>query len=172
MAALCGCLALTVQGQEGMFIFSNPTALTRIGSIDGPLAGEGMWAQMFAGLTPETLDPLGSPAEHGSLRPGWAFGGLLTVPGSDSFATAYAQMYAWDGQMWGTEFSDVPVEWLGNTDIVPVNLTIGAVGSFNSPRFTRPAVVPVPEPSTVVLAVFGTLLMLALQRSRGRTKHA
>jgi len=138
--------------------------------MDGPLAGEGIWAQMFAGLTPDELSPLGLPAEH-SFLPGTVYGGILTVPGSDPFGTVYVQMYAWDGQMWGIKFGDVPAEWLGYTDVVSRDLAIGGVGPpFGPPAFTQQAVVPVPEPSSMALALLGVLRVLALQR-RGVITH-
>ena len=40
---------------QGTFLFFNGTAPTRIGSIEGPLAGAGIWAQMLVGRTSEDL---------------------------------------------------------------------------------------------------------------------
>ena len=37
---------------------------TRIGSIDGELAGRGYYAQLLAGTSERSLSPIGSPTEH------------------------------------------------------------------------------------------------------------
>ena len=45
---------------QGQFLFYNGTAPTRIGTVDGPLAGPGFWAQMLAGATASDLVLVGS----------------------------------------------------------------------------------------------------------------
>jgi hypothetical protein len=139
---------------QGTFLFYNWTAPTRLGSIDGPLAGRGIWAQMLVGTTSGDLQPMFIPLEHSGEG---LVGGLVlvTVDGIACRETAYIQMVAWDGQYWGTTLENVPVDQLGRTDIVPHPLG-GCKPPALAPDFTQPAVVPpIPEPST---ATFGLLI--------------
>src|SRR2546425_7319665 len=95
--------AANCHGQGG-FNFNNVYAPTRIGSIDGPLAGTGIWAQVLAGASPDSLAPVGRPAEHvdrAGLPTGLVFGGTVAVPGVLPCQTAYVEMLAWDGTRWG-----------------------------------------------------------------------
>ncbi len=160
---------------QGLFEFYNIYAPTRIGSTDGPLAGPGIWAQMLAGASPESLAPVGIPVQHydrSGLPTGLAFGGGLAVPNVPPYQTAFVEMLAWDGTRWGTALSGVPREQLGMTDIVPVVLANPDFGlSPLAPRFTQSAIVPVPEPSTLAIAVilgFGALLLCRVRARLGR----
>lgn len=58
-----GTPALTARGQ-GYFYFGNFSAPTRLWSADGPLAGRGICAQMLVGDAPDSMVPVGNPAEH------------------------------------------------------------------------------------------------------------
>ena len=159
--------ALLLQAHsQGTFFFSNPGAHTRIGSIDGPLAGPGIWAQMLAGPSPSSLDPVGMPVEH-LLGNGIAINGTISVPNVAPTQTAYVQMVAWDGALWGTALAGVPDDQLGRTDIVPVVLSFPIIDPVGSPHFGQPAIVPVPEPSAVALALFGGAMVWVW----GRTCH-
>ena len=140
------------QGQ-GILFFSNPGAPTHIGSVDGPLAGPGIWAQLLAGLTTDSLTPVGAPAEH--IRNGGVLGGQITVPGIDGGTTVHVQMLAWNGTQWGTSLNGVPPDQIGSTDIIPVRLSYSfepVPGLF----FGQSAIVPIPEPSVWSLAMLGT----------------
>jgi hypothetical protein len=141
---------------QGLFDFDNAYALTHIGSINGPLAGIGIWAQMLAGASVDGLQPVGKPAEHFDILAvpsGRVKGGSVTVPGIVPGQIAYVEMLAWDGARWGTVLSVVPTDQLGMTDVVPVVLA-GLLGHPPPPPFfTQSAIVPVPEPSTLALAV-------------------
>ncbi len=141
---------------QGTFLFSNRTAPTRLGSIDGPLAGPGIWAAMLVGQSPETLVQIGPELEHAAngLIRGAA---VITVPGVFPGMSAYIQMAAWDGTVWGTSYSAVPPNQVGRTDTV-LHVLAGTSGGLPpiEPGFTRPAVVPpVPEPSAWLLAMLG-----------------
>src|SRR5260370_36029691 len=159
---------------QGLVVFDNLTAPTRIGSTNGPLAGTGIWAQMLAGPSPGTLVPLGMPAEHLDslgVPTGRVFGGIIAVPGIPGGQTAFVEMLAWDGARWGTALSGVPNAQLGMTDIVPVGL---ADLNFGPPAYAPPctlsAVVPVAEPTALaigILAAAGTLLRWAVRRRLG-----
>ena len=107
---------------QGYFAFTlNVEAPTHLGSIDGPLAGPGIWAQMLAGLVPDSLTPVGWAAEH---QPG----GLVNSGAAEIFVPfsrhdpgygqgdVFVQMVAWDGTVWGTSLADVPLNQLGHTD--------------------------------------------------------
>jgi hypothetical protein len=156
---------------QGYLDFNNQDAPTHIGSIDGPLAGAGIWAQLLAGATPETLAPVGTPAEHrdiGGVPSGQVFGGTVQVAWLPPYQTAYVEMLAWDGTRWGTGLSGVPKDQLGMTDTVPVYVA-GLLGQPPTPpHFTRSAIVPVQEPSAFRVAVMGALS--ALLFCAGRTR--
>jgi len=160
---------------QGYFNFSTVGyPRTHIGSIDGPLAGATIWAQMLAGSSPDALTPVAVPAPHlvlSGVPTGWVNAGVFTVPGIPGFDTAFMEMVVWDGARWGATFSAVPKDQLGMTDIV--SLVLG--GNFGppapGPAFTRSAIVPVPEPSTPALAVvfgLGALLFCAIRKPLAR----
>jgi len=153
---------------QGTFYFSNFRAPTRLWTIDGPPAGRGIWAQMLAGTTVEDLVSIGVPREH--LADGVVYGGVVTVPGIPEFETAYLQMVAWDGQLWGTNLAGVPTDQLGRTDTVPHDLG-GSIMPALSPLFTQPAIVPIPEPSVLALTVLAGAALFIRRRLRHRTRH-
>jgi hypothetical protein len=152
---------------QGYLSLDNVHAPTHLGSIDGPLAGTGIWAQFFAGATADSLAPVGAPVQHLTymgLPTGRALGGVISVPWGVPGQTAYEEMLAWDGTRWGTAFSGVPKDQFGTTDFVPVEITgVGPGWSPELPPFTRSAIVPVPEPSVLGIAVIGGLGALLLR---------
>jgi hypothetical protein len=145
----------------GEFIFRNPTALTHIGSAQGPLAGQGIWAQALAGPTPDSLAPVGVAREHLTLgtNTGQVVGGTIMVPTVSCATIGYVQMVAWDGGFWGTALAGVPPDQLGRTDTVAVQMAC-----LSQPRpiplFTQSAIVPIPEPSVVMLLAVGGAILL------------
>src|SRR6266849_7596173 len=121
---------------QGVFTFYNPTAPTRVGSIDGPLAGTNILAQMLVGLTPASLAPVGVPVAH-SAAPGYeglVFGGIVQVPNVPVCSVAYVEMVAWDVRLWGQSLTSVPSSQLGMTDTVRVFFGQPA----NQPEFCGP----------------------------------
>ena len=150
---------------QGTFLFSNTGAPTRVGSSNGPLAGPDFWAQMFVGLTPESLQPVGTPDNHGAS--GLVFHGDIVVPDIEGGLTAFVQMWAWNGAQWGTSVNEVPLNQFGKTDIVPITLSFPSQTTF-PPQFTQGAIVPIPEPSAVALAVVGAGLLWCATRARRR----
>jgi len=138
---------------------------TRIGAADGSLAHASILAQMLVGLNMNSLTPVGVPTNH---IQGAVFGGTVTVPGIPGNTTAYMQMVAWNGDFWGSSLAGVPADQIGRTDIVPLGLTWPWQPSF-PPRFTQGAIVPIPEPSTWLLAMLGTgaVLVARFVRRRG-----
>ncbi len=159
---LCA-LSFCVQARsQGFFAFDSDSAPTRLGSLDGPLAGPGIWAQALVGLTPDSLAPLGVPTEHfgyGEIHPQ-----RVDVPFGNpdpryQWGSVFVQLAAWDGRVWGTDFSQVPPSQLGHTDTVVVGLDFPPGGGYTC-DFTQPAVVPVvPEPSVLALAALGGALL-------------
>ncbi len=152
----------TTYGQ-GEFLATNGSAPTRLGSIDGPLAGPAILGQFLAGATIDSLSPIGVPVQH-------RFGGTIfmdgIVPGLGCGTIAQMQMVAWDSTVWGTSLQDVPVNQLGRTDVVPVNLSCSPF-PLVGPVFRQPAIVPpVPEPSIWLLLMLGAFWMLRLRIGR------
>ena len=171
LLATCMVLLASKAYSQGLFHFSNLGGmLTRIGSVDGPLAGPEIWAQMLAGPRPDSLAPVGVPIEHllfNGVPTGAVSDGAVAVPGILPFETAYVKMLAWDGTRWGTVLSGVPPDQLGMTDIVPVFLTDNKIGFPRAPHFTQPAIVPIPEPSAFALVLVGGAALF-LSRTRRR----
>ena len=162
--ACIGFVAGAALGQ-GTFFFVNSGARTRIGAADGPLADASILAQMLVGLNTDSLTPVGVPTNH---IQGAVFGGTVTVPGIPGNTTAYMQMVAWNGDLWGSSLAGVPPDQIGRTDIVPLVLSFSFDPSF-PPRFTQGAIVPIPEPSAWTLAMLGlgaTVLSRFIRRHR------
>ncbi|MBI2928549.1 MAG: hypothetical protein HYY24_23010 [Verrucomicrobia bacterium] len=157
---------------QGIFAFVNDAwgegARTRLGSIDGPLAGSSISAQMLVGPASDSLSPILPVARH--IFDGMVRGvGTVTVPGFLPGDTVFVQMVAWDSIAWGASLASVPVDQLGRTDIVSVRLGSLLIGAPPVPFFTKPAIVPpIPEPSSVALALVGAFLWVAVRFSRPR----
>ncbi len=148
---------------QGEFLATNGSAPTRVGIINGPLAGQAYLGQFLAGATVDSLAPVGAPIEH---REGRVLASAGIVPGLACGTIAQMQMVAWDSTVWGTSLQDVPVNQLGRTDVVPVNLSCSPV-PLVGPVFRQPAIVPpVPEPSTSLLLMLGAFWMLRLRIGR------
>jgi hypothetical protein len=158
-------VALTVFGQ-GQFLFLNARVPTRLWSIDGPLAGPGIWAHMLAGPLPESLVPVGTAHRHFS-DDGIIAAGTITLPNIPIGGVAYVQMVAWDGRLWGTVLEAVPADQLGRTDIARTILG-GFPFPVGAPPFTRPAIVPIPEPASLPLASSALVLLFLLRWRRRR----
>ena len=156
-------LAMWCQAQ-GTFLPGIPFVPTRLGTTNGPLAGPGIWGQFLVGLTPDSLTPVGTPLNH---RPtGFLSGEIITVPFIPGGIFAYIQLVAWNGTLWGTSLADVPLDQLGQTDIILHPFTQDPQTAF-APRFTQGAVVPaVPEPSTFALAALGAGALWCATRAR------
>jgi len=152
----------TLAESQGLFSYSNFSAPTRMGSIDGPLAGAGIWGQMLAGTNTQSLVPVGMPNEH---LLGRISEGIVAVLGITPDTFGYVQMVAWDGVRWGTLLSGVPTDQLGRSDIVQHFFTFDFQPQF-APSFTQPAIVPVPEPSTLVLGAVGACALWLASRWR------
>jgi len=153
------------QGQ-GIFTFANPTARTHIGSIDGPLAGPEIFARMLAGPTAENLAVIGTGSVP-HLTNGLVIGGIVQVPTVPPFGTAYVQMVVWDSRLWGTDLAFVPEQWLGRTDIVPRIVAPPEQGA-GPPAFGRSAIVPIPEPGVVGLALVSGTVFICTAYARRR----
>ena len=153
---------------QGTFYFSNFRAPTRLWTIDGPLAGRGIWAQMLAGPNTDSLAPVGGAYEH--LANGLVYGGIVTVPGIPEFEGAYIQMVAWDGRLWGTNLIAVPADQIGSTDTTVLVLG-GSIVPAGVPHFMQPAIVPIPEPSVLALTVLAGAALFMCRRLWHRTRH-
>ena len=155
---------------QGVFFASTLSARTRIGSLDGAFAGTNIYGQFFAGPTPDSLVPLGLSQPHFSNG---IFGlGNTAIPSIPAYNFAYVQVFAWDAVLWGSDWTSVPADQFGKTDIVQVYLTSGVFpdGTF-VPPFAQSAIVPVPEPAGWALLALagGTLLLAARRRGRARS---
>ena len=158
----------TAAFSQGEIFFWNATARTHMGTLEGPLAGPGIWAQLLVGTNVDLLNPVGMPLEH---RLGGRVGGpsdpnsVFAVPGIPCNSWAYVQMVAWDGTRWGTDLAAVPLDQLGRTDVIGHFLTCYPATIY-APWFMQSAVVPVPEPSGVGLGLLGGALLLARRRAK------
>ena len=153
---------------QGLFLGANTSARTRIGSIDGPFAGPGIWGQFLAGSNPASMFPVGLTREHSGM--GFFSSGEVAVPGIPGGSFAFVQMVAWDGTAWGSTLAAVPADQLGRTDIVPEYLSTPIQPIF-APHFTQPAVVPpIPEPSLWALGLVGGSILLFSRRARHRRR--
>ncbi len=117
-------LLLQLYSYSACFPFTNDSAPTRFGSLDGPLAGPGIWAQALVGLTLDNLAPLGVPTEH--VGDGYIQYEQICPPFANpgGWGWVYVQLAAWDGRVWGTNFTNVPTNQLGHTDTVQVALDV------------------------------------------------
>jgi len=153
----CGC-------GQGFFNFNNYGAPTHIGSLDGPLAGTNIYAQALVGLTADHLVPVGPYTWR--LPGGVVFGRTIIVPFAPPYSLVQVQLAAWDATLWGANFSAVPTDQLGFTDVVPVLLEVLGGPPGNRPYFTQSAIVPIPEPSALAFVLLvGSALAL-----RGRLR--
>lgn len=152
VASLVGNLSVLAQGRFNMYNVSVPT---RLGSLDGPLAGRAIWAQAVAGPSPTELVPVGVAVEH--LTNGIVAGGWMSVPTVPCNTDGYVQLVAWDGRLWGTSFAGVPPDQLGRTDIVQIRMWCDPY-PVATPPWTHPAVVPIPEPSIAALLGLGVVV--------------
>jgi hypothetical protein len=162
-------LATATVYAQGVFFFANPGAPTRVGSIDGSLAGTNIFGQMLAGSLPDALNAIGMPVSHFE---GGAVGGKVEVPAIAPHNFAYVQLVAWDSILWGTTPAGVPPDQLGRTDIVMVALTTGIFpeGTF-APHFTQPAIVPIPEPSVWMLGLLAGGLAFVSHFALSQLRH-
>jgi hypothetical protein len=151
---------------QGHFLATNcdhgpnrPPMQTRLYTPDGPFAGETIYGQSFVGLTPDSLSPVGPSLPH-TFHPGCVYGGAVSVPGIFDPDLAYFQMIAWDGEIWGSSFQNVPSEWQGKTDVVLWSLEHPFLGTPRGPHFTVPAIVPVPEPGVLSLAFLAAAILM------------
>ncbi len=162
-------LLIAVQAySQGLFYANNGSAPTRMGSIDGPRAGPGIWGQMLAGWTPESLSAIDVPREHSTY--GTINFAIIAVPDIPPINLAYVEMVAWDGTLWGTNLSGVPQDQLGRTDAVTVLLTYPFEPQFG-PVFTQPAIVPVPEPSVLALGLLAAAVLFVRSGARHRARY-
>lgn len=153
----------------GALFFYNGAARTRIGTVDGPYAGPGIWAQMLAGPTTDDLSLVGVPVEHLQWG-GQVLGGVVIVPTVPCSSVGYVQMIAWDGSLWGLDPENVPPDQLGMTDTIRYAFGCPDIDPLGIPQFTQPAVVPIPEPSALSLVALGLGLPVTLKFRRARMR--
>ncbi len=151
---------------DGHFYASNDYGPTRIGSADGPYAGAGIYGQFFAGQTVNSLMPVGVPVEHvrGLVIPIQ----LVVVPGVPCGTRVQVQMIAWDARVWGTDWTQVPENQFGRTDISHVDLSCYDFPIQSPAFFTSAIVPPVPEPSTWLLIAISAFWVRRLRTGRRR----
>jgi PEP-CTERM motif len=149
---------------QGRILLTNGRAPTHLGSIDGPLAGPGIWGQFILGETTDELLPIAGPVEH--IGNGVVHEFSATAPDIPPFTFVYVQFLAWDGTLWGTDFDLVPENQFGRTDAVRYYL-LNDLLPLGVPQFTQSAVVPpIPEPTTWILLVFGFMGLVTFNRRR------
>jgi hypothetical protein len=136
-------------------------APTRIGGVNGPLAGDNILAILLAGLPGDSLQPVGVPYPHSLYEDGNPSGVVLiseAIPFIPRLADGFIQVAVWDGSVWGRDFNDVPGNQLGYTEIrelPPIVIVVPMV------RFQQAAIVPaIPEPRVCALIGAGGLMLL------------
>ena len=141
----------------------NGNARTRLGSIDGPLAGKEILAYAFAGLTPSSLQPFGNSSQHFVDINGNPLGLFYLdygIPFIPLRTPGFAQVVAWDASVWGADYSKVPESQIGYSEVTPFEPDFGAPGPGPGIHLTKSIIVPtIPEPGTWALLAMGGLLM-------------
>lgn len=146
-------LTLNLGYSQGRIQLALARAPTHVGSVNGPLAGRGIWGQFILGENLDDLKPIADPVEHFANGVFHEF--QAVVPDIPPWTLVYVQFLAWDGTVWGTEFNLVPEDQFGRTDAVPYQLGHD-FSPLGVPQFTQSAVVPpIPEPSTWLLVILG-----------------
>lgn len=160
-------MAVQTAWSQGVFFASTQSARTRLGSLEGAFATTNIYGLFLGGAVPGSLVPIGIAQPHFANG---AFGlGNIPIPGVPAYDTAFVQFIAWDVLLWGADWTAVPGDQLGRTDIVPVFLTTGVFPDVTFvPRFTQPAIVPVPEPSAWALLALGGGAAILLARPKRR----
>jgi len=157
---------------QGELEYRTSGAPTRVGALDGPVAGTNIWGVLLGGSAPDSLSPLGVPVPHvdGYLEPNvplqeqWPVPLqrflIVQVPGVPEEGFAYLQLVAWDGA-WGISQDQVPEAYQARSEIINQQL-------FNFPwpspaRFEQSLVVQlIPEPSGSSLALLGGMMVAAV----------
>lgn len=156
------CVAGVVTGAaQGTFNFINSVGPVTDGST-GELAGAGVFGQVWAGASADSLSAVGSPVE--SIGFGLFNGGQVTVDGLAAGA-AFVQLRAWSGGATFSEAEGNPAGFIGMSDIASINL-VEAGGLAPAPTLPTGAFAtePVPEPSTYALAALGAGLLFLRRR--------
>ena len=163
VAALLLLLFGVTASAQGVFLYQNSFARTRLGSADGPLAGPETLGVMIVGTNVNSLAPIIAPLPH---QQGGIAGGVVAVPGVPPNTLVYIQLVAWLA-VWGSDLSAVPPEQLGKTDIDTriLNYPFDPTGP---PLFQQPAVVPIPEPLLRCFAALGLASWLTARAVRFR----
>jgi hypothetical protein len=141
---------------QGSFLGYNSMAQTRISTFDGVTAGTNIFGQFLAGTNLNSLVPVGVPSLHVN---GYVVPTRVTVNGIDGGTYAWVQLVAWNRSLWGETLDGVPADQLGRTDIASIFLSYfwQPVGA---PTFSQPAIVPIPEPSLVLLSLLAAGLFV------------
>lgn len=170
MKACCLCCFVVVftanAWAQGQFTFGNRVGVPE--SIDAPvfdadcqtrLEGSAFLWQVYAGFSPEVLQPLGmtSPFRTGAAA-GYIDSTTYAVPGASHGTIVYTQLRAWDAAAGGSYEAAVAagVKY-GFSNILPVSTVVGTP----PPRFPvgLESFCLIPEPSTLTL--FGYAAVLA-----------
>ena len=140
---------------QGYFQFQGGGAPTRVGSIDGPLAGFNIVSQILAGVDGLTLTPVGDPKpNYLGIIPER---NIVEVPFLNTQDTAFVRYAAWDASIWGMDYRKVPSEDVGISSLSTVFLYQKDRDAYLNPLFHGAVFVPlsVPEPGSVVMAGLG-----------------
>lgn len=163
----CGVLAslflCRAYGEGAVLFIVGPPGL-RVGQEDGPLAGAGIYCEVFAGASPNDLVDLGVKYEFSN---GKIPGRLVSIPFLSEGSTGYLSFVAWDSR-YGSQLSDVP-PFLRINSLISTNYLWDIARDVHSVAyFSGPGVIPtaVPEPSECLL-LGGSLLLGVLIRRMG-----
>jgi len=160
---------------QGQFNFCNRVLASGIDAIVnnelGAPAAAGYFAQAYAGLTADSLSPVGSAVEFRTDRPdraGYINPVPVTVPGIDVGKDAYVAMRAWKGSSGGQVFASYE-DALTKGGVYggsgAVKLTLGGGTVTPTDLVGLQAFSMVPEPSALALGVLGAAALLMRRRS-------
>lgn len=152
-----------------LFIVGPPGV--RVGYEDGPLAGAGMFCEVFAGASPNEMVDLDVKYEFSN---GKISGRLVAIPFLNEGSTGYVSFVAWDSR-YGTQLSDVPPLFQAHSAISTNYLWDVSRDVHTVAYFSGPLVIPssVPEPGEWFLFFGGILGMMVnsiFKRSRNRCR--
>jgi hypothetical protein len=179
-AFLLGCCLAVPALSQGQINFGNRIS---IDGIDAPvfdvdcttrLEGPAYLAQPYAGLTPDSLSPVGVVlAFRTGEQAGYVSALAVNVPGVGAGALVYAQLRAWEAGA-GTSFEAAVAAGgkYGISNIVPMRTVVSPDTPYSPIGLQSFCLVPEPGAGALLVLGGGLWLLLASRRRRPSTSSA